>query len=154
ANGTRISNVAAGIQASDAANVGQVREVAQEGRKYTDKKAEQTLQEAKAYTDSRVSDVWHGVEDMAAQIDRRFHMTDKRINRQSAMTSAMVQMATNAAGSRSERGRVGAGLGWSSGERALSIGYSRAIGERASFSFGGALSGGESSAGIGFGIDL
>ncbi|MBS7545542.1 YadA-like family protein [Ancylobacter oerskovii] len=153
-NGTRISNVQAGVDGMDAANVDQVRQGVAESRSYTDKRSQETLRDAKAYTDSRVDDMWRGVEDIAAQVDRRFHQTDKRINRQSAMTAAMVQMATNAAGSRSERGRIGAGLGWSSGERALSVGYSRAIGERGSFSIGGALSGGESSAGIGFGFDL
>jgi hypothetical protein len=153
-NGTRISNVQAGVAGTDAANVDQVRQGIAESRTYTDTKAQETLRDSKAYTDSRVNDMWRGVEDIAAQVDRRFHETDKRINRQSAMTAAMVQMATNAAGSRSERGRIGAGLGWSSGERALSIGYSRAIGERGSFSIGGALSGGESSAGVGFGFDL
>ncbi|EJE6497615.1 YadA-like family protein, partial [Salmonella enterica] len=153
-NGTRISNVQAGVAGTDAANVDQVRQGIAESRTYTDTKTQETLRESKAYTDSRVDDMWRGVEDIAAQVDRRFHETDKRINRQSAMTAAMVQMATNAAGSRSERGRIGAGLGWSSGERALSIGYSRAIGERGSFSIGGALSGGESSAGVGFGFDL
>jgi len=153
-NGTRISNVQAGVNGTDAANVDQVRQGISESRTYTDTKTQETLRDAKAYTDTRVDDMWRGMDEFSAHVDRRFHETDKRITRQSAMTAAMVNMATNAAGSRSERGRIGAGLGWSSGERALSIGYSRAIGERASFSIGGALSGGESSAGVGFGIDL
>ena len=43
---------------------------------------------------------------------------------------------------------------WTSGENALSVGYSKPIGDRASFSIGGAFSGDEKSAGVGFGIDL
>jgi len=34
------------------------------------------------------------------------------------------------------------------------VGYSKPIGDRASFSIGGAFSGDEKSAGVGFGIDL
>ena len=52
----------------------------------------------------------------------------------------MMNMAINAAGGRSPRGRVGVGAGWQNGESALSVGYSKQIGERASFSIGGAFS--------------
>ena len=44
--------------------------------------------------------------------------------------------------------------GWMNGESALSVGYSKQIGDRASFSLGGAFTSDDSSAGIGFGIDL
>ncbi|WP_243877738.1 YadA-like family protein [Stenotrophomonas maltophilia] len=63
-------------------------------------------------------------------------------------------MAVNTAGGRSERGRLGVGAGWQSGQKALSIGYGKQLGARASFSLGGAFSGNERSAGMGFGIDL
>ena len=152
-NGTRISNVAAGVAGTDAANVAQVQEVADKGREYTDKVASETLRDANAYTDSKVQDMWQGLDDMTTYMDDRFHRTDQRINRQAAATAALVNMGMNAAGSRSERGRVGAGIGFASGERALSVGYSRAFG-RASFSLGGAISGGEKSAGVGIGFDL
>jgi hypothetical protein len=79
---------------------------------------------------------------------------DKRIDRMGAMSSAMMNMAMNAAGGRSERGRVAVGAGWQNGESALSVGYAKQIGERASFSIGGAFSSDDSSAGIGFGLDL
>src|SRR3546814_16400219 len=71
-----------------------------------------------------------------------------------AMSSAMMNMAMNAAGGRSERGRVAVGAGWQHGESALSLGYSKQTGERGSFSNGGAFSNGDNSAGIGFGVDL
>jgi hypothetical protein len=87
-------------------------------------------------------------------VDRRFSEQDRRLDRMGAMSSAMLNMAINAAGSRSPRGRVAVGAGWQNGENALSVGYSKPIGERASFSIGGAFSGDEKSAGVGFGIDL
>ncbi|MFH7391200.1 YadA-like family protein, partial [Pseudomonas syringae group genomosp. 7] len=79
---------------------------------------------------------------------------DQRIDRMGAMSSAMLNMAINAAGSQSPRGRIAVGAGFQGGEQALSIGYGKRIGERASFSLGGAFSNGERSAGMGFGVDL
>ena len=40
------------------------------------------------------------------------------------------------------------------GEQAVSVGWARPIGSRGSISLGGAFSGSDSSAGIGFGLDL
>ncbi|HJR73874.1 MAG TPA: YadA-like family protein, partial [Luteimonas sp.] len=40
------------------------------------------------------------------------------------------------------------------GARAAAIGYGRRIGDRATFSLGGAFSGGEKSVNAGFGFDL
>jgi len=70
------------------------------------------------------------------------------------MNAAMMNMAINAANARSENGRLGVGAGYQGGEGALSVGYSKQIGDHASFSLGGAFSSDDSSAGIGFGIDL
>ena len=70
------------------------------------------------------------------------------------MSSAMMNMALNAAGSRSPRGRVAVGAGWQNGEQALSVGYGKQVGERASFSLGGAFSGSDRPAGVGFGTAL
>ena len=87
-------------------------------------------------------------------MNHRFSQQDRRIDKQGSMSSAMLNMAINAAGSQSPRGRVAAGVGFQGGERALSVGYAKRIGERASFSLGGAFSGSEKSAGMGFGVDL
>jgi autotransporter adhesin len=84
----------------------------------------------------------------------RLGKQDERIDRQGAMSSAMMNMSINAANARSPRGRVAVGAGWQNGESALSVGYSKAIGERASMSIGGAFSSDDTSAGVGFGIDL
>jgi hypothetical protein len=92
--------------------------------------------------------------DKFEDIGQRLQEQDGRIDQQGAMNAAMVNMAINAANSRSERGRLGMGAGWQNGEGALSVGYSKQIGERASFSLGGAFSSDDTSAGVGFGIDL
>ena len=55
------------------------------------------------------------------------------------------------AGIRSQN-RVGVGTGYSNGKTALSVGYQRAISDRATLTIGGAFSSGESSAGVGFGF--
>lgn len=70
-----------------------------------------------------------------------------------AMSTAMTSMTANAANGSGERGRLAVGVGFSSGERALSVGYGKRFG-RASFTIGGAFGGGEKTAGIGMGFDL
>ena len=145
-NGTRVSNVAEGAQATDAANVRQV----QSGDA-------QTLSQANAYTDTRFAEITGLTEDFSvfrSEIDTRIQGQDQRISRNGAMNAAMSQMAINASGTRSPRGRLAVGAGFQDGEKALSIGYAKPIGERASFSLGGAFSGSERSAGVGFGVDL
>ena len=109
---------------------------------------------AKAYADFQVKALEDDFNAFRGDVDRRFSEQDRRLDRMGAMSSAMLNMAINAAGSRSPRGRVAVGAGWQNGENALSVGYSKPIGERASFSIGGAFSGDEKSAGVGFGIDL
>ncbi len=118
----------------------------------------ETLSAANAYTDSQIAKLVGldagTINDRFDTIDRRLNRQDRRIDRQGAMGSAMLNMAINAAGSQSPRGRVAVGAGFQGGEQALSIGYGRRVGQRASFSLGGAFSGSEKSAGVGFGIDL
>jgi autotransporter adhesin len=161
ANGTRISNVANGVAATDAANVGQMQagdaDTLQAANEYTDNTATETLTSANAYTDQRFAELT-GLSDsfdtFRGEVDRRFQQQDRRIDKQGSMSSAMLNMAMNASGSQSPRGRVAAGVGFQGGERALSVGYAKRIGERVSFSLGGAFSGSEKSAGMGFGVDL
>ncbi|EJE6497441.1 YadA-like family protein, partial [Salmonella enterica] len=152
-SGTRVSNVADGKADTDAANVRQVKKAESNSKAYTDTKTTETLQTAKRYTDTRVNDVSRGLDELGNRMERGFRETNKRISRQSAMTSAMVQMGINAAGGRSERGRIAFGLGYSDGEAAVSVGYGKSFG-RGSVSVGGAFSGGEASVGVGFGFDM
>ncbi|RBB28294.1 adhesin, partial [Xanthomonas oryzae pv. oryzae] len=139
----QITNVAAGRSDTDAANLAQVS--AGDAR---------TLSSATRYTDSRVSALSDSFSQLHDDSMRRFQNMDRRIDRLGAMSAAMLNMAINAAGTQSERGRISVGAGFQSSEHALSIGYARKIGERASFSLGGAFSGNDSSAGLGFGVDL
>ncbi|WP_165967331.1 YadA-like family protein [Luteimonas aestuarii] len=157
-NGTTIANVADGVAATDAVNVRQMQAgdaaTLASASTYTDTVAVQTLQSANEYTDSRFA-AWDAqLDSIQRGIDDRFHQQDRRIDRQGAMGSAMLNMAINAAGSQSARGRIAVGAGFQGSEQALSIGYGRKLGTRGSFSLGGAFSGSEKSAGIGFGMDL
>ena len=67
------------------------------------------------------------------------------------MSAAMLNMATSAAGVRTEN-RVGVGVGFQGGESALSVGYQRAFGDRATVTVGGAFSSDDSSVGVGAGF--
>ena len=121
---------------------------------YTDNTASVTLASAKAYTDVRFDALDDEFDLFRGDVNQRFRQTDRRIDQLGAMTSAMTNMAINAGGSQSPRGRIAVGAGVQGGEQALSIGYGRRIGNRGSFSIGGAFGGGEKSAGLGFGVDL
>ncbi|NZA26907.1 YadA-like family protein, partial [Luteimonas sp. SJ-92] len=139
-NERQVTNVAAGTSDTDAANVAQVRSTATE-----------TLSSANAYTDAQVA-AWHDNFDaFQGDVERRFHDQDRRIDRQGAMGAAMLNMATSAAGIRTQN-RVGVGVGFQGGESALSVGYQRAISDRATVTLGGAFSGDEKSVGVGAGF--
>src|SRR5690606_16593209 len=111
---------------------------------YTDMTATNTPPPAKAYTDTQVKALSDEFSGLRGEVEHRLGKQEERINRQGAMSAAMLNMAINAANSRSPRGRVAVGAGWQDGESALSVGYSRPIGERASVSIGGAFSSNES----------
>ena len=139
-NERQITNVAAGTQASDAVNVAQLEST-----------ATRAVADANAYTDQRFdawSDSFSAYQD---QLDQRFTDQDRRIDRQGAMGAAMLNMATSAAGIRTQN-RVGVGIGFQGGESALSLGYQRAISDRATITVGGAFSGDEKSVGVGAGF--
>jgi len=116
---------------------------------YTDVAIQQLIGFDASDIEGRIS----ALENRFDDVDRRLHRQDRRIDRMGAMSAAMLNMAINAAGTQSERGRIAVGAGFQGGERSLSVGYGRRIG-RASFSLGGAFSGSERSAGVGFGVDL
>ncbi len=118
---------------------------------YTDASATKTLASANAYTDTRFAAWNDDFTRFKGDLERRLHAQDRRIDRQGAMGAAMLNMAISAAGIRTDN-RVGVGVGFQGGERALSVGYQRAFGERTTFSLGGALSGDERSVGMGAGF--
>src|SRR5690606_33526819 len=139
-NERQVTNVAAGTQATDAVNVAQLESTATEA-----------VSTANAYTDQRF-DAWSdSFTAYQGELERRFTDQDRRIDRQGAMGAAMLNMATSAAGIRTQN-RVGVGLGFQGGESALSLGYQRAISDRATLTIGGAFSGDEKSVGVGAGF--
>ena len=158
ANGTQIKNVAVGTAATDAVNMGQMgasdAATLASANNYTDVTATRTLSSANTYTDQRFQTLSDQFSDLTQDIDRRFSEQDKHLDKMGAMSSAMMSMAINAANTHSPRGRVAVGAGWQNGESALSVGYAKPIGDRASISIGGAFTDDEQSAGVGFGIDL
>ena len=89
-----------------------------------------------------------------AGMERRLDRMDKRFNRMAAMSSAQAAMAMNTAGLKTYN-RLGAGVGHSEGESALSVGYQRVLNEQgsATFSLNGAFTNsGERSIGVGMGV--
>ncbi|MET0582870.1 MAG: YadA-like family protein, partial [Pseudoxanthomonas sp.] len=158
ANGTRVSNVADGVVASDAANLGQVQsgdaDTLASANVYTDNTATETLSAANTYTDQRFAELTgmaDSFESFRDQTDRRFRQQDRRIDKLSAMSGAYAGMAMNTSGL-AGRNRIGVGVGGQGGEQALAVGYQRAIGNRASVSIAGAFSGDEKSVSAGAGF--
>lgn len=154
----RVTNVAAGTGATDAVNKGQLDAVTAQAletaKKYAQTGDKQTLRRANAYTDQQIRAALGG--DMAAfrqNVNDRFYQVDRRMDRLSAMQSASTQMAINAAGAQGN-GRLAVGMGFSSGKSALSVGYGAPLSKHLHVSFGATASGSETSAGIGFGVDL
>ena len=135
-NERQVTNVAAGTQATDAVNKGQL---------------DSGVASANSYTDTRFSTLSDSFDVFKGEVDGRLRHMDRRIDRQGAMSSAMLNMATSAAGIRTQN-RVGVGVGFQGGESALSLGYQRAISGRATVTFGGAFSGDDSSVGVGAGF--
>src|SRR3546814_17449472 len=105
-------------------------------------------------TDSKFTALDDQFQQLSDNLGARLSEQDERIDRMGAMSSAMMNMAMNAAGGRSERGRVAVRAGWTHGESALSLGYSQPIGERGSFSIGATFSHGATSDGPCCGSDL
>ena len=140
-NQRRVTNVAAGTAATDAANVGQM----QAGDAAT-------LASARGYTDQRMTLLNDDFTRLRSQVDQQFAEVDHRFDQMGAMNAAMVNMATSAAGIRTDN-RIGVGVGFQNGASAVSIGYQRALSDRATVTIGGAFSGDDSSvgAGVGFG---
>jgi autotransporter adhesin len=110
-----------------------------------------TLSASKAYADNKFAGWNDQFVQFQQQVDVRFAKTEARIDRSGAMQTAMAQMTASAAGTRTVN-RVAVGVGAQNGKAALSVGYQRAIGDRAALTIGGAFSGGERSAGFGYGI--
>uniref|UniRef100_UPI003EB873B6 YadA family autotransporter adhesin n=2 Tax=Xanthomonas TaxID=338 RepID=UPI003EB873B6 len=132
----QVANVAAGTRATDAVNKGQL---------------DNGVAAANSYTDSRYNAMADSFETYQGDIEDRLRRQNRRLDRQGAMSSAMLNMAASVGGIATQN-RVGAGVGFQNGESALSVGYQRAISPRATLTVGGALSGDDRSIGLGAGF--
>lgn len=135
-NERQIAHVADATEATDAVNKGQLDRGVASANRYTDAKME------------ALNDSFQG---LRGEVDGRLRNMDRRIDRQGAMSAAMLNMATSAAGIRTDN-RVGVGVGFQGSESALSVGYQRALSDRATVTFGGAFSGDDASVGFGAGF--
>lgn len=132
----------------------QTQDALRSAREYAGTADSRAVAAAKAYTDAALADYVTAdtFNQYQQQVAGRFHETDERINKISAMSTAMVQMAASAAGIDTPN-RVGVGVGATHGKSAVAIGYQRAIGRNATVTVGGSATSGESTvgAGVGFG---
>ncbi|QNR97973.1 YadA-like family protein [Stenotrophomonas sp. 169] len=135
-NERQITNVADATADTDAVNKRQL---------------DQGVASANSYTDGKMGALNDSFEGLRGEVDGRLRNMDRRIDRQGAMSAAMLNMATSAAGVRTDN-RVGVGVGFQGGESALSVGYQRALSDRATVTLGGALSGDDASVGFGAGF--
>ncbi|WP_045761342.1 YadA family autotransporter adhesin, partial [Xanthomonas albilineans] len=135
-NERQLVNVAAGTQATDAVNKSQL---------------DYGMASAKSYTDARFATMADSFDMLRGDVDARLRDQDRRIDRQGAMSAAMLNMSTSAAGIRTQN-RLGAGVGFQNGQSALSVGYQRAFSDRATMTIGGAFSRNDSSVGVGAGF--
>ncbi|WP_430539371.1 YadA-like family protein [Luteibacter jiangsuensis] len=149
----RVTNVAAGTAPTDAANVSQVDQAVATAKSYSDQGDAATLSSAKAYTDQKFGDVVSGgaFDEYKRTVDRRFSNLSDRLNKVGAMGAAMSQMAFSTQGVNGDN-RLGVGVGGYKGQGALSVGYSRSLSSNASLTFGAAVSGSETSGGVGVGV--
>jgi autotransporter adhesin len=120
-------------------------------RDYTDTTATRTLASANAYTDQKFAGWNDQFTQFRNDVDRRFSHMDARIDRMGAMGSAMMNMSASLAGIHTQN-KLGVGVGFQGGRKAVSIGYQRAVSERAAFTIGGSSSGSDKSVGMGGGF--
>jgi autotransporter adhesin len=83
--------------------------------------------------------------------NNRFNAMDKRVNQVGAMGAAMAQMAFSTQGINTAN-RVGVGMGGYGNRAALAVGYSRQLSPKANLTFGAAVTGNETSGGVGVGF--
>ncbi|EIL89405.1 YadA-like family protein, partial [Rhodanobacter spathiphylli] len=149
----QITNVAAGTQTTDAANLGQVQEALVTAKGYADVGDQQTLSQANAYTDQKTAG-FVSTSDLSSlrnEVNGRFHTVNQRLSRVGAMGTAMAQMAFSTQGI-DAKNRLGVGAGAYGGQAALSVGFSRQLSPKANLTFGAAVSGNETSGGVGLGV--
>lgn len=124
-DGTRLRNLAAGIDATDASTLGQVRAgdaaTLATANRYTDEQTMQALASAKAYTDLRSHET---LQQANAYTDMRLGRVNQRIDYALAAGMAGSQAAAALAGSNpANRNRVAMGFGHAGGVQAWNVTY-------------------------------
>ena len=66
--------------------------------------------------------------------------------------AAMMTMGASLSNIPGTENRIGAGTGYANGRSALSVGYQRALGQKANLTFGASTSGHDTSVGVGVGM--
>lgn len=135
----RVANVAAGASATDAVNVAQLRE-----------QAEQTVRLANSYTDRQIGRLDQTWQNRWDSLDGRVRDVDRRVDRVGASSAALTMMASS--GMHMEAGQVAAqaGFGMYRNASALAAGLKARVSERASLSLGGSYDGDSAMGGVGF----
>ncbi|MDP5008241.1 MAG: YadA-like family protein [Glaciimonas sp.] len=115
-------------------------------KKYSDDGDKKTLGDANKYTDQKVAGKvsQSDFNEFKGDVDKRFDMTNKKIARVGAMSSAMAGMVGAIGAAPPNANRISAALGAYGGQTALSLGYAKRIGSNAAVLVGGSVaSGGE-----------
>jgi autotransporter adhesin len=139
-NERQITNVAAGTASTDAVNVAQMQA-----------SSVATVNSANSYTDSQIGNVQGQINGLKQNVNDQFQQQSRRISGGYAMSSAMTVMAGSLGGIEAQN-RIGAGTGFSNGQRALAVGYQRALSKSANITFGASTTGRDSSVGVGLGM--
>jgi autotransporter adhesin len=145
----QVTHVAAGVQKTDAANLGQVQDALVTAKTYADAGDQNTLSSAKAYTDTKLTG-FTTTGDFNAfrdQVNQQFHTVNTRVDRVGAMGSAMAGMAGAIAAASNTENRVSAAMGGYGGQSALAVGYSHRLPGNGAVLLGGSIAGGGESSG-------
>jgi autotransporter adhesin len=145
ANPVALHNVAAGVSDADAVNVSQLNARLQA-------QSNSVMAQANAYADDRFKSAINEIDSLRTDVDDRFQVQDKRIDRLGAMSSAMTSMASSMSGV-NRVNRVGVGAGDSNGRLAMAVGYQRAFRDSgATLTAGASFTDEDSTIGVGAGF--
>ena len=137
-----IHNVASGVVDTDAVNVRQLNDRLQQS-------TTEAVSQSRTYTDQRLTDVWHGMD----QLEGALRQQDRRIDDVGAMSMASAQMVASAtaASLRADRGAWAIGVGNQGSRNAVAAGFSLPLGKKSQINMGASFGGDDQSVGLGFG---
>ena len=86
-----------------------------------------------------------------SQVSDQFTKVNRRISQVGAMDAAMAQMSFSTQGVNADN-RLGVGVSNYRSHQALAVGYARSLSDKATLSFGAAVSGDETTSSVGIGV--